>query len=115
MASLGPRPRRLAALLILTGGVAVAACGGGGDDSTPVATETPESTSTAAPTETVAGATTTGPTATTAADTTYTVVAGDTLNAIAERFGTTVEAIAEANDIPDPNVIEIGQILVIPN
>jgi LysM repeat protein len=38
---------------------------------------------------------------------------GDTLNAIAVRFGTTVEAIRQANGLPD-DVINIGQVLVIP-
>ena len=45
---------------------------------------------------------------------TYTVVEGDTLAAIAERFGTTVEALQAANGIEDPDEIVIGQVLVIP-
>ena len=45
---------------------------------------------------------------------TYTVQAGDTLSAIAARFGTTVDAIAAANDITDPDVIGVGQVLKIP-
>jgi len=45
---------------------------------------------------------------------TYTVVEGDTLAEIAQRFGTTVEALQTANDIEDPNEIIIGQVLVIP-
>jgi LysM repeat protein len=36
---------------------------------------------------------------------TYTVQPGDILSAIAERFGTTVEALARANDIADPDRI----------
>ena len=44
----------------------------------------------------------------------YVVQAGDTLYAIAERFGTTVEAIAAANDLADPSLIDVGQRLVIP-
>ena len=39
---------------------------------------------------------------------------GDTLNSIAKRYGTTVKAIAEANEIADPNVIAVGQELIIP-
>jgi hypothetical protein len=39
---------------------------------------------------------------------------GDTLSAIAERFGTTVEAIVAANNIEDPNQIYPGQVLIIP-
>lgn len=45
---------------------------------------------------------------------TYTVVEGDTLALIAQRFGTTVEALQAANGIEDPNQIVIGQVLVIP-
>ena len=46
--------------------------------------------------------------------TTYAVQPGDTLSKIAARFGVTVAAIVEANDIKDPNKIEVGQVLVIP-
>ncbi len=45
--------------------------------------------------------------------TTYTVVAGDTLGAIAARFGTTVAALASLNHIADPNVIFVGERLVV--
>ena len=45
---------------------------------------------------------------------TYTVVAGDTLAAIAAKFGVTVEALCELNDISNPNMIYVGQILRIP-
>jgi LysM repeat protein/ribosomal protein L40E len=45
---------------------------------------------------------------------TYTVQAGDTLGKIAKEFGVTVEAIVEANDIEDPSLIQVGQVLVIP-
>lgn len=46
--------------------------------------------------------------------TTYVVQYGDTLSSIARRFGTTVNAIADANDIYDVDRIYVGQILVIP-
>ena len=45
---------------------------------------------------------------------TYTVEQGDTLTAIAQRFGTTTTALQEANGIENPNEIVIGQVLVIP-
>jgi LysM repeat protein len=45
---------------------------------------------------------------------TYTVVQGDTLAVIAQRFGTSVEALQAANGIQDPDEIVIGQVLVIP-
>jgi LysM repeat protein len=44
----------------------------------------------------------------------YTVRAGDTLNRIASRFGTTVKAIEAANGIVDPSRLQIGQVLEIP-
>lgn len=46
--------------------------------------------------------------------TTYVVQPGDTLNSIARRFGTTTSAIAQANGIVNPNLIFVGQVLVIP-
>lgn len=45
---------------------------------------------------------------------THKVKPGDTLYAIAIRYNTTVAAIASANNIPNPNNIKVGQVLVIP-
>lgn len=44
----------------------------------------------------------------------YTIVAGDTLSAIAGRFGTTTAAIMEANSMGDSTIIYSGRTLVIP-
>ena len=41
----------------------------------------------------------------------YTVVAGDTLSKIAAKFGTTVDELTEINNIPDANMIRVGQVL----
>lgn len=41
----------------------------------------------------------------------YIVARGDTLGAIAQRFGTTVSKLAQINAIADPNRIEVGQVL----
>lgn len=46
--------------------------------------------------------------------TTYVVQWGDTLFSIAVRFNTTVQAIAQANNISNPNLIFAGQTLIIP-
>lgn len=43
--------------------------------------------------------------------TTYKVRAGDTLGAIAKKFGTTVSALAKLNNLKNVNVIVVGQVL----
>jgi LysM repeat protein len=45
---------------------------------------------------------------------TYVVQPGDTLKAIADRYGTTVLALQQANGIAEQNVIGVGQLLTIP-
>jgi len=55
-----------------------------------------------------------GPTPTGQPTTTYVVKPGDTLWSLARRFGTSVEAIARANNIVNPNRIYVGQRLTIP-
>jgi len=97
------------------------------DSATPSPSATPRASSSPRPTATPTLAPTPSPTPTpapTAAPTptpppppaqqTYTVVEGDTLAQIAQRFGTTVEALQAANGIEDPDAIVIGQVLVIP-
>ena len=44
----------------------------------------------------------------------YTVAEGDTLSEIADTFGVSVELLAEANGIEDPDFILVGQVLSIP-
>lgn len=51
---------------------------------------------------------------TVAADTLYTVQRGDTLAAIARRFSSSVQTLAQRNSIPNPDFIYSGQQLVIP-
>ena len=69
----------------------------------------PDATSTPPPT----GGTPT-PTPTSTGSTTYIVKAGDTLGQIAARFGVTIQAIAAANNLPNINIIYVGQVLIIP-
>ncbi|MBX3015430.1 MAG: peptidoglycan DD-metalloendopeptidase family protein [Caldilineaceae bacterium] len=44
----------------------------------------------------------------------YTVQSGDTLFTIAQRFGVTVEILATLNQLADPSLIAVGQVLLIP-
>jgi len=90
---------------------------------TPTATRRPPSptpTVQATATSTVAQVTRTPtPTPTRATSTpvppvTYIVQPGDTLSEIAVRFGVTLAALIEANDITDPTLIRPGRVLIIP-
>lgn len=49
------------------------------------------------------------------ADTLYTVQSGDTLSEISQKFNTTVETLAQKNNINNVNVISVGQQLDIPD
>lgn len=49
------------------------------------------------------------------ADTVYTVQSGDTLSEISQKFNTTVETLAQKNNINNVNVINVGQQLDIPD
>jgi len=44
----------------------------------------------------------------------YQIQLGDTLETIAAEFNSTAEAIAELNEIEDPNTIGVGQIILVP-
>jgi LysM repeat protein len=79
-----------------------------GPTSPPVPTVPPGPTPTAGPPQPTAVPTTPP------AQQTYVVQPGDTLTRIAARFGTTVQAIAQANNIVNVNLIFVGQVLVIP-
>lgn len=112
-----PIPSILVAVVsaFLAGGCIFGGDDDGNDVLPPAETNTPAlATNTVGPTETVAGATTEAPASPAPSQTTYTVVAGDTLGAIAAAHGTTVAAIVAANNIADPNQIDVGQVLIIP-
>lgn len=55
-----------------------------------------------------------GGTAGTEGQETYIVQAGDTLAEIAAAFNVTLDALVEANNIENVDVIEVGQVLIIP-
>jgi LysM repeat protein len=85
--------------------------------STPFATPEPTVLPTEAPTAPPSAPPTAAPSPSpSAAHDTYTVRSGDTLTAIARRFGTTIDAIAELNNIAkaDRNNLYVGQVLLIP-
>ena len=88
--------------------LALGACGGG------------DSPFAVIPSSTVGGATQTPVAATPTATpsdcepTDYEVLDGDTLAALADTFGVTIDAIVEASDLEDPDVLAIGDALTIP-
>jgi LysM repeat protein len=94
---------------------ALAACGGGDSPFAP----TPSPSTVSSPSQTPGTGTpgTTGTPTTSPSEcepTDYEVVDGDTLAALAETFGVTIDAIAEASDLEDPDVLAIGDPLTIP-
>ena len=46
---------------------------------------------------------------------TYTVKSGDTLSSIASKYNTTYQKLAQYNNITNPNIINIGQVIKIPS
>ncbi len=85
--------------------------GGGIGLPTETATATPETLESPTPTPTPTPAATPTPTP---APQTYTVQPGDTLLAIAERFGITLDDLQAKNELVDPNSIFAGQKLELP-
>lgn len=114
-----PARRALLALSAL-GAAAFLGCGSGSTPS-PIPSNAPVTITTATPyaqppVPTIVGADGVAPGATPAParEVTYKMEAGDTVLAIAARFGTTVEAIMKRNNITSPTDLKIGQELVIP-
>jgi LysM repeat protein len=94
---------------------ALVACGG--DDALDIAPTPTKSAVATAPTQPPVAPTTPpaeSATAGVSGQQEYTVQAGDTLGAIAAQFGVTVDAIVQANDLPDPDVLAPGDKLIIP-
>ena len=87
---------------------------------TPQPTYTPNPTYTPYPTPTILPPTATPAPTSTPAPTatpmpvTYVVKPGDMLNSLAQQFSVAPETIIAANNITNPNIIEVGSVLVIP-
>ena len=97
-------------VLVLTA-LTLAACGSSGPEGGPSSTPTPP------PLALATVAATTPPTAAPTPEpvaATYTVQAGDTLSAIAGRFGVSLDDLAAVNGITNPALIQVGQVLTIP-
>jgi LysM repeat protein len=110
--------RRLA--FVLAGAFAVAACGGG---ATP--TPAPSPSVTPAPTDIYAQSPSPSEAASTAPEgsaapsapvggKTYTIKKGDTMWALSQKFGVTLDALQAANPTVDATKMRIGSVLVIP-
>lgn len=109
----GLRVYRFFALVFM---FAAAACGGG--DAPPNGAFGGKPTNTATPSQQVLGARN-DPSLTPTAQPTvrpseYTVVDGDTLSEIADKLGTTVDALVLANALADADSLTVGQVLKVP-
>jgi LysM repeat protein len=109
--------------LVLSRGPLAPGSSPGGDDAaspSPAGTVVPSTASPGAePTPGPTAAPTPRPPATPAPSTTprpktYKVRSGDTMTAIAARFGTTVAEISALNNIANPSLIRVGQVLRLP-
>lgn len=117
-----PRPTARRAMLALSalGAAALLGCGSSSTPS-PIPSNAPVTITTATPyaqppVPTIVGSdgVAAGGTPTPAREVTYKMEAGDTVLALAARFGTTVEAIMKRNNISSPTDLKIGQELIIP-
>ena len=118
MATLGPgrmgvhpsRSRQGVGLFALAVLVLTVACGGGDDEPDALPTQ-----ATARPTQVIVPTQPPPqPTTEPAAPLEHVVEPGETLSTIAEAFGVTVEAIVAANEIENPDLIAVGERLIIP-
>lgn len=112
----------LGALVLSRGPLAPGSSGAGDDAASPTpagasapATATPGGTPTPAPTAIPTGRPSPTPqSSATPRPRTYKVQPGDTLTAIAARFGTSVAKLAALNNIANPSLLRVGQVLKLP-
>ena len=96
----------------LTATATASATTGPSPTATPSATTGPSPTAT--PVEAATETPTEAPTATPASLVVHVVQPGETLSSIGRLYGMTYQAIMEANGMTDPNLLEVGQELIIP-
>lgn len=113
-----PSPKPLLLLLLSALGLALTACGasagsGGRHAATTTAppSASPTRSPTVSPTPLLAPPEIVPPTST---PVTYVIAQGDTLTAIAEKFGVSLEALRQANPNLNPNALPVGTTLIIP-
>jgi peptidoglycan/xylan/chitin deacetylase (PgdA/CDA1 family) len=112
-----PHPTRMPLVLAVL--VTVAACSSPASTGSPGATASVQSTPSIAPTESPSGSAGESPSEMPETGTTYTVVRGDTLAAIARAYGATTQQLQAWNEerypslATSPNVIEPGWVLVV--
>ena len=111
----------LGALVLARGPLAPGSSGAGDNGASPTpagtiapTTATPSRAPTAAPTVVPSERPTPAPPPATPRPRTYKVRSGDTLSAIAARFGTTVAKLVALNNIANPSLLRVGQVLKIP-
>jgi LysM repeat protein len=106
--------RRRIVILLVTLGLVVG-CGGGATASpTPSQEPTPVPTDIFVESPEPTVATTEAPTASAVAGKRYKVKSGDTMWAIAQKFGVSLAALKAANPTVDPLTMRVGTILIIP-
>lgn len=81
---------------------------------TPTAAATTRATATTAQPAQPAATTAANAPAATVETTTYTIESGDTLQSIADQYGTTVEQLLVLNPDVDPTALQIGQAIRVP-
>jgi len=85
-----------------------------GPSPTATASPTTGASPTATPLEVATGTPTEAPSATARAQVIHVVQPGESLSSIARLYGVTYQAIMEANGMTDPNLLRVGQELIIP-
>ena len=106
--------RRRYAAIILIGALGLMGCGGDDDDTTGDSGSDGESSNTTSSLAPLTTPPTTAAVTTTTLAQYYEVQPGDSLSGIAQQFDIRLEDLIAANGIVDPNLIQVGQQLLLP-